>query len=149
MPTRPLSPCLHHGCAALVPRGYCAAHAKQSSKAQYDAGKRKDDPRLYAAAKFRSGGDWRKLERQHKAAYPLCCDPLGVHGNWPFPTDDSHHIEPLYRRIELGLTWANLAPLCKECHTRIEALERAGTATQHLFGQHQQSADSSMPVGIG
>jgi len=138
MPTRPLSPCLHHGCAALVPRGRCEAHAKGSSKAQYDEGRRKADPLLALAARIRSSAQWQKVRALHRRMEPLCRDPFGDHKGWPVPSAHSHHIQSLATAQSLAFDVGNLAGLCVECHSKVEWLERQGKGTAGLFVQSAQ-----------
>jgi 5-methylcytosine-specific restriction enzyme A len=129
MPTKPLSPCRHPGCPALISSGgYCEAHRKSSPAAQYDE-RRKDT----FATRYHGSAQWKRIRTLHKAQHPLCCDPFGDHGGYPAPNEQSHHIWPLATHPELASTMENLAPLCTTCHGKVERLERAGTATQHLF----------------
>jgi 5-methylcytosine-specific restriction endonuclease McrA len=44
-----------------------------------------------------------------------------------------HHILGLLTHPELAYNESNLASLCDACHNQIEALERKGEPTQHLF----------------
>jgi len=69
--------------------------------------------------------------RQH----PICCDPFNKHEKDGQVTEmqDVHHIIGLKQNINLGLVWGNLCALCRACHAKIEAMEKAGTHTQHLF----------------
>jgi 5-methylcytosine-specific restriction protein A len=137
MPTAPQRPCLHPGCSALVPSGYCAAHAK-NRHAEYDKTRRKDDPRLREAARIRSGRQWQEVRAIHKARNPLCCDPFNLEGRWKEPTYASHHVVPLIERPDMAYDMTNLAPLCMRCHNRIEAMERDGQETQSLFASVTQ-----------
>lgn len=104
-----------------------------SPRALYDATRRKDDPALAQAARIRNGSTWRKVRAQHIAQHPLCVDPFKAHGEWPEPACDVHHIIGLTADDSLAYTPENLASLCKSCHNRVEALERAGKGTQGLF----------------
>lgn len=136
MPSRSPHPCAAHGCPALV-KGvrFCARHAATDTSASvlYDRTRRKDDPVLALTARIHGSGQWRKVERLHKAQHPLCCDPIGLHPDRPTPTQQSHHIQPLSTHPELAFDMDNLAPLCTRCHAAIEARERQGEATQALF----------------
>jgi 5-methylcytosine-specific restriction protein A len=132
--SRPLTPCRHPGCPALVTRGYCDKHQRSTGKALYDATRRKDDPRLAMSARVRSSGQWQCVRELHRALHPLCCDPFGQHP-WPVPNEASHHIIPIHEAPQLAFDLANLAPLCTACHNRIERMERSGRDTRGLFVQ--------------
>ena len=88
-----------------------------------------------AARKFRNSIRWIKCRKLFAKHNPLCCDPFDYHkSNGKFiPMTDVHHIVPLSENIKLGLVWSNLAPLCKECHHKIEEMERKGYKTSHFF----------------
>ena len=134
MPTAPLRPCVHPGCAAFAQVGNrCAVHAKHTGGTAYDAGRRRTDAGLAAAAALRSSSRWQKFRAFFRDRHPLCCDPFGAHIDDPRPVAQIHHVEPLAQRPDLALVEANCRPLCTACHGRVERLERAGTATQHLF----------------
>lgn len=131
----PLSmPCRHSGCPALLPRaGYCAAHARPSCKAVYDATTRRESPTLAEAARIRNSRQWQRVRQMHRDRQPLCCDPFGAHPDDPQPNQSSHHIQPLASRPDLAFDFSNLAGLCTACHARVERMERAGRPTAALF----------------
>lgn len=133
MPTRPLTPCRHPGCAALVPSGYCELHRRHSAKTVYDQTRRKADPVLARNDKIRSGGNWKKCREINRAQNPLCFDPFKDHGGWPVPMTDTHHILPLATHPHLAYDQSNLVSLCRACHNKIEQMERAQQPTEHLF----------------
>lgn len=134
MPTKPLQPCRQPGCAALVPRGYCDAHAKAAPKRAYDQTTRRNDPALAEAARLRSSARWQTVRALHKAQHPLCCDPFKRHGRFPEPAVDTHHVIGAAVAPHLAFDFDNLRSLCRGCHAEVEAMERNSRATQHLFG---------------
>ena len=135
MPSRPLVPCRHPGCSALLPNpGYCQAHRHETAKTVYDQTTRKDDPRLAEAARIRSGAHWRHtFQPWFKARHPLCCDPFDDHRGRAEPTAQVHHVLPLVDRPDLAYDEANCRPLCTGCHAKVERMERAGQPTAKLF----------------
>jgi hypothetical protein len=104
---------------------------KHSDRA-YDQ-RRMADPALAEAARLRKSPKWQRLTKWFKRKYPLCCDPLGIHGGRPEPTADTHHIKGVAARPELTFLTSNLAPLCSGCHSKIEAREKRGDSTEALF----------------
>lgn len=88
--------------------------------------------RYSMAKRLRSSARWQKCRLLHLNEHPLCCDPLGEHAG-PEPADQVHHIIPVFKAPELLCEASNLASICTACHSRIEAKERAGTLTHHLF----------------
>lgn len=128
-------PCRHPGCAALVANArFCVAHARPSqAKAEYDAGHRRDDPRLAEAARIRSSARWQRFRDWFRARHPLCCDPFGVHGELSVAVAQVHHVEPLAERPDLACDESNCRPLCTRCHSRVERIERSGESTRALF----------------
>lgn len=126
MTFQPKKPCLHPGCRNLTTESYCQQHKTGRSKAKTHA------------VKLRNSNRWRIVRAQYRADHPLCCDPLGVHGGMPEPMDHVHHVQPLETNPDLAFYEANLRSLCSGCHAKIEAMERGGEPTQHLF--HATSA---------
>lgn len=135
MPTKPFQPCRQPGCAALVPRGYCDAHAKAAPKRAYDQTTRRNDPALAEAARIRNSSLWQQVRAMHRAQHPLCCDPFKEHGRFPVPMTQVHHIQGVAVAPHLAYDPSNLASLCDGCHHRIEALERAGKGTAEHFAE--------------
>lgn len=151
MPTAPAKPCLHPGCPALVINGNrCSAHAKHSPGATYDQTTRKLDPVLARNAELR-GSNWQKVARLHKQQNPLCSDPFADHAGWPVAVQQSHHVLPLSTHPHLAFDLENLAPLCSRCHAKVEAMERQGKPTQHLFtpprGEQKATGHALRPQG--
>ena len=136
MPLQVLKPCVTPGCKNLSPFARCDAHRQAYERNRlkvYDDTKRKDDPALALAKRIRSAKRWRRVELLHKQLYPICCDPFAKHQEGPEPNQESHHIQPLSTHPQLAYELDNLAPLCVHCHRKVEAMERSGRPTQHLF----------------
>lgn len=151
MATTPPRPCRHPGCPALITAptsGYCAAHASDASyqRTQYDNTTRRNDPALAYAATVRNSSRWRAVRLLHKQQSPLCSDPYRDHSRSGLPAiaTQSHHIVSLSdiakgkADAELAYSLANLASLCASCHRLIEASERKGFSTAHLFNAQPQ-----------
>lgn len=87
------------------------------------------------ARKIRSSRAWAETRDLVRCRFPVCCDPLGRHeqAGEVAATEEVHHIAPLAKRPDLAHEPTNLAPLCVACHATIEAMERRGEATGHLF----------------
>jgi 5-methylcytosine-specific restriction endonuclease McrA len=71
------------------------------------------------ASRIRSGVAWQKLRDALRHQRPLCA----LCNRW---TEHIHHIVPLVEAPELAYTPSNLAPLCRLCHGRVEAMTTAG-----------------------
>ena len=110
MPYKAMKPCGYPCCPALTDRQYCPEHQKLVSS-HYNRYER--DP----ASKKRYGYQWQKIRALFLAVHPLCAECL-VRGS-ATPASEVHHILPLSR----GGTndEANLAALCKPCHSAISA----------------------------
>lgn len=123
-------PCAHPGCVSFAEpqSSRCAKH-----RTDYDRTVRSANPALARAAKIRSSHKWQVTRGAFRSTYPLCCDPFKLHTLGPEPTDPIHHVLPLVTHPELAFDWVNLRPLCVPCHTKVEAMERIGETTQHLF----------------
>jgi 5-methylcytosine-specific restriction endonuclease McrA len=118
-----VKPCCHPGCRkwAKPHTSRCEDHAVETRVG--------DQAR---AARIRNSSQWQKVRALHRSKQPLCTDPFREHSG-PVVADSVHHIEGVATHPELAFTPSNLASLCSECHARVEALERAGQSTQHLF----------------
>jgi len=130
MPAEPPRPCQQSGCRAFaLPRNpRCALHCYH-----YDRNVRANTPELRRAAQIRGSSAWKKTRALVATAEPLCCDPFSVHTFGPEPGQDVHHVLPLASHPHLALDTANLRSLCRNCHNRVESMERSGQTTQHLF----------------
>ena len=117
----------------LADPGYCQLHRHETAKTVYDHTRRRTDPRLAEAARFRGSVRWQNFRAWFKARHPLCCDPFSKHTERPVPVAQVHHVLPLVERPDLGLAEENCRPLCTSCHGKVERMERAGEPTTHLF----------------
>lgn len=97
---------------------------RAQQQAAYDA-RRKSDPGLALAAELRSSTRWRKYRAWFVARYPMCCNPFKIAGHLR-GTQDVHHIVEVQDAPDRLCDESNTVPLCRECHARVSALERAG-----------------------
>jgi 5-methylcytosine-specific restriction endonuclease McrA len=91
------------------------------------------------ASQIRRTSRWNRYRQWFRANYPLCCDPLGKHGDVSVPMIDTHHIDSIRDAPEKAFDPTNCAPLCRSCHAEIEQMERAGKITKRLFDGHVQA----------
>jgi 5-methylcytosine-specific restriction endonuclease McrA len=86
--------------------------------------------------KIRSSDRWRRVRDLCRSLHPLCSDPFDWHLmiNETKPAEQVHHIKSLRKAPELAFTMSNLAPVCADCHHRIESAEKSGKDTTHMFG---------------
>ena len=132
MPSIAPHPCRQPGCRAFTTATYCPAHTpKRDWRAERVS--RASDPAQAEATRIRNGATWQRCRDIYKAQHPFCCDPFNIHGEAGAPTEHVHHIIPLHREPSLAYTESNLAPLCRACHDRAEAMERRGEPTSRLF----------------
>ena len=157
MPLKPPRPCASKGCAALV-RGarYCPdhAHLARKDKGRRDKKKgqaydkhRRETPGLMEAEALRSSTKWQRFRVWFLARNSLCCNPGGWH-KAPRMAEQVHHIVGLAHGTEAALDPTNCAPLCTRCHARIEANERKGKPTQHLFNAWIKSMKEDQQSGV-
>ena len=85
------------------------------------------------AQKTRDSARWKRFRNNFKRRSPICVDPLSIHQQEVKPVQHVHHVISINKRPELAYKPDNCASLCTECHGKIEALERKGESTQHLF----------------
>jgi hypothetical protein len=52
-----------------------------------------------------------------------------------------HHLEPVINRPDLLCTEYNCAPVCVDCHARIEQMVREGKDTKGLFNKQGDEAE--------
>lgn len=114
------------------PRGQ-AASQRASRREAHRRYRQNMSPEAEQARRVRDSIEWQRCRASFRSRNPLCCDPLNLHPNRRRPTEQVHHIEGLKHRPDLAFNTDNLAPLCEDCHQRIEAMERRGEATAHLF----------------
>lgn len=124
---------------------------KTNAKADYDRHRRTSSPALHRAKRIRSSVAWQQVRRSVLNRNPLCCDPLGQHAALKRiePATQVHHILPLVTHPDLAFTRSNLAAICTGCHSQIEAQERAGRPTAHLFAQGQGGGATGSQGGRG
>lgn len=87
------------------------------------------------AVKIRNSGRWQKLRALVLIEEPLCRDPYGEHmlADRLEISVEVHHIVPLCEDISKAYDRSNCAGLCIACHRRVDADNRAGKPTAHLF----------------
>lgn len=104
MPTRALRPCAAPNCAALVTRGYCAAHGHRTRTLERWRGSSTE--RGYDAA-------WRRFRAWfiQQPENVMCADCKQEF------TQEVHHVKKLRDFPELRLNPANCRGLCKACHS--------------------------------
>ena len=118
MPQRPLKPCNHPGCSALV-RGvpYCDSHRKQSTRYNEQFRQSSND-RGYDAR-------WRKARLMYLKKFTLCAECLKQE-RIELATDVDH-IKPHKGDYEMFWDQRNWQSLCHSCHSRKTARERLET----------------------
>lgn len=106
MPYRPMVPCQHPGCSALVPPGqkYCDKH-----KALHPEYTRSAHRRGY-------GSRWERESKKFLEAHPLCVRCMQKDPPRYVKATVVDHIIP--HRGDPKLFWdrSNWQPLCKRCH---------------------------------
>ena len=114
MPNKPMRPCKHPGCTALVSGGYCAEH--QTSYVHY-AKRGSSASRGYTAK-------WSKASKAYLAENPWCAECLKS-GRRTRATETDHIIP---HKGNLLLFWdrSNWQPLCHSCHSIKTAREDGG-----------------------
>lgn len=103
---------------------YVGQPTQAERHAAYDA-RRKADPGLAMAAELRGSTRWRNYRAWFVARHPMCCNPFGIAGHLR-GTQDVHHIVEVQDAPDRLCDESNTVPLCRECHARVSALERAG-----------------------
>lgn len=110
MPSKPLRPCRHRGCTALVRGGYCTEHT---------APPRERAPDNRPAAHLRGyDSDWNALRDWFIIEHPFCaaCGRVGAMVD---------HVQPIDTHPERRLDPDNLQTLCNSCHRRKTARDKA------------------------
>lgn len=112
MPQRPLHPCASPGCAALVSRRFCEAHAKRAAQ-DLDARRGTATERGYNAT-------WSRARTMKLSSTPLCerCEARGVVVRAVLV----HHKDRNPRNNHT----ANHESLCASCHDSEHAQDRWG-----------------------
>ena len=113
MPTKPLRPCRHPGCPALVKAGdlYCPEHLSLHPLPH----PKSRTPRPSSASRG-YGYKWRQVRKAYLNKHPLCVRCL-AQGKFVTATVVDHIIP---HRGNPDLLWneANYQALCKPCHDR-------------------------------
>ena len=106
MPTKPMVPCKHPGCAALIPPGhkYCEHHKPMHSE------------EVRSAASRGYGLAWRKASKAFLQLHPLCAECM-EEGRYMKATVVDHIVP---HRGDQKMFWdrSNWQALCKRCHDR-------------------------------
>jgi len=107
------------------------SHTAKRNKLASDKRQRRDSE----AVAIRNSARWQKLRALVLREEPLCRDPYGEHAlsGRHEPAAEVHHIVPLTVNPSFGYVRSNLAALCIDCHRRVDADNRAGKPTAHLF----------------
>ena len=103
--------------------------SRRDSDRAYDRTRRRSDPALREAQRFRSSARWQRFRDWFKRVHPLCVDPFGYHreDGKAQAAEHVHHIVPLVESIEDACDEANCMAVCAACHARLEAgLRRKG-----------------------
>lgn len=84
-------------------------------------------PRRKVRDAFYGTARWLKFRLYMLAHKPLCEDPFGHHilDRQTVPATEVHHLIPRKERPDLAYVPSNMQCLCKSCHSRISAEERA------------------------
>lgn len=119
-----LKTCRHAGCRKLTRSGWCDDH-----RPTYQRGESSEWHRLYNLP------IWRELRGNQLISEPWCQNPTcyGLHqGNGSRPARASvvDHVTPHRGDMGLFADPNNLQSLCKPCHDRKTAKERAGIAVR-------------------
>jgi len=114
-------PCARPGCAALVAKGYCEAHKKDSAAARRVVVKA-----ALISTKWYNSKRWKATRIGFFMRHPLCADPYSRHGAGPVAATDLDHKTP--HKEDFGLFWdpTNWQGLCKACHSYKTAMEDGG-----------------------
>ena len=116
---------------------------RRDADRQYEQ-RRSSDPALARSKRFRDSARWQRFRAWFRRRHPLCCDPFRHHAEdgVVVATAHVHHIVSLTSDEGMACTESNCAPVCTQCHAKVEGLERAGKPTQHLFAAFIQTLES-------
>ena len=83
------------------------------------------------ADRFRGSAAWQRFRKWFRREHPLCqlCDDDGR----VEPATDIHHIVGIMQAPDRALDESNVVALCRDCHQRIEVMNKKGQQTSHLF----------------
>ncbi|MNZ23536.1 HNH endonuclease [compost metagenome] len=119
MALRPMRPCNHPGCAALV-RGesYCPRHkpaADERRAVQIKQAHRQYNTRRDDSDGFYKTERWRRLSVYYRKRHPICEECQAA------VSEITDHIKPRKTHPDLSLDWDNLRALCRPCHNKVGA----------------------------
>lgn len=117
MATKPLRPCRHPGCFALVPGGYCVEH---QPKRRETPDKRSEEARSWRW--MYQTDEWRKRLRPEQLLREPWCRECAKYGQRTRATDVDHIIDHK-GDWKLFCDASNLQSLCHSCHSRKTAAE--------------------------
>lgn len=113
--------CRAPGCGQIeVDGGYCQAHQERRAVDGKERYQRKWKSRPWV--KLYYSPRWKKLSRAKLQANPVC-ENCGKD-----IADEVHHLKPHRGDPVLFFAWENLQSLCKSCHSRETAREKAERA---------------------
>ncbi len=119
MASKPLRPCLHPGCTALVRSGYCERH--QPPRVE----RRSEDSRRWR--RWYSLPVWTDDLRPEQLAREPFCRECAAHGLRVYATDVDH-VVPHDGDWSKFIDPENLQSLCHSCHGRKTAAESRAKA---------------------
>ena len=119
MASKPLRPCLHPGCTALVRSGYCERHRPPRVE------RRSEDSRRWR--RWYSLPVWTDDLRPEQLARETFCRECAAHGLRVYATDVDH-VVPHDGDWSKFIDPENLQSLCHSCHGRKTAAESRAKA---------------------
>lgn len=119
MASKPLRPCLHPGCTALVRSGYCERHRPPRVE------RRSEDSRRWR--RWYSLPVWTNDLRPEQLAREPFCRECAAHGLRVYATDVDH-VVPHDGDWSKFIDPENLQSLCHSCHGRKTAAESRAKA---------------------
>ncbi|HHY45870.1 MAG TPA: HNH endonuclease [Firmicutes bacterium] len=127
-PNRPLRPCAHVGCAALVrpPERYCPAHRWMEEQREAHRQRYYDQHLRNREAKaFYNSQEWQRLRQyvlnRDKHLCVLCLAEKKI-----TPAEHVDHIVPISQDWSRRLDPENCRSLCAVCHNRVRAEQARG-----------------------
>ena len=110
-----LKVCRAPGCTAKCRGGFCEKHLHRKNPARPRPETQRE------ADLVRRSLRWQRLRVKLRREYPFCADPFRNHGRMPHRAEDVHHIVSIRSDPGLAHDYENLLPLCKPCHSMLEA----------------------------
>lgn len=119
---RPLRPCAHVGCSALVqpPERYCKKHAAEAKAREAECQRLYDEQRELKLVEFYHSKAWEALRQQVLARDAYLCQPC-LREKRITKADTVHHIIPVREDWSRRLDPNNLEAVCRECHSRLHS----------------------------